>query len=126
MNFDRVKFTLPARMPLYLVAQASGTYFKEIKDLNPEIRGYELPKGTHILAVPKGAGADFHSRFAGLAEKWRQENRVHVYIVKKGDNLSTIAEHFHVALPALMAWNDLNPDKYIHPGEKLVIYREIQ
>ena len=121
--FDRVKITVPGRTPLFLVAQASGTYFKHIKDLNPEILGADLMKGTRILAVPAGAGASFHARFAGLAEKWRQENKMSVYIVKKGDSLSTIAERFHVTLPALMAWNDLHPENFIHPGEKLVIYQ---
>ena len=82
-----------------------------------------MPKGSHIVAVPEGAGPDFHPRFAGLVKSWRQENRMHIYIVKKGDNLSTIAERFDVALPALLAWNDLEPDNYIHPGEKLVIYQ---
>ena len=122
-TFDRVKITLPGRTPLHIVAQASGTYFKQIKDLNPEIRGHELPHGTHVIAVPKGSGAHFHARFADLSEKWRQEHKTHVYIVKKGDSLTTIAERFHVTLPALMAWNDLSPSRYIHPGEKLVIYR---
>lgn len=123
VTFDRVKATLPSRTPLYLFAQASGTNFKQIKDLNPEIRGNELPKGSHIIAVPKGSGENFHTHFASLAEKWRQEYKMHIYIVKKGDSLSAIAERFHVTLPALMAWNDLSPGKYIHPGEKLVIYQ---
>ena len=64
VTFDRVKITLPGTTPLYLVAQASGTNFKQIKDLNPEIRGHELPKGTHLIAVPKGSGENFHARFA--------------------------------------------------------------
>lgn len=123
VTFDRVKITLPGRTPLFLVAQASGTHFKKIKDLNPEIRGHDLPKGTHVIAVPKGSGEQFHGRFASLADKWRQEYKKHIYIVKKGDSLSTIAERFHVGLPALMAWNDLSPNGYIHPGEKLVIYQ---
>jgi len=121
--YDRVKITLPGRTPLYLVAQAAATHFKQIKDLNPEIRGDELMKGTHIIAVPKGAGSKFHARFAGLSEKWQQESSMHIYVVKKGDSLSTIAEQFKVALPALMAWNDLSPDNFIRPGEKLVIYQ---
>jgi len=123
VTFDRVKLTVPGNTPLHLVAQASGTHFKQIKDLNPEIRGHDLPKGTHIIAVPKGSGEKFHSRFASLSEKWRQEYNMHIYIVKKGDSLSTIAERFHVTLPALMAWNDISPNRYIHPGEKLVIYQ---
>ena len=123
ISFDRVKLTLPNRTPLHLVAQAAGTHFKQIKDLNPEIRGHDLLKGSHIIAVPEGSGKSFHSRFAGLADKWRQEYKMHIYIVKKGDNLSIIAERFDVTLPALMAWNDLSPNSYIHPGEKLVIYQ---
>ncbi|MDX1777065.1 MAG: transglycosylase SLT domain-containing protein [Desulfobulbales bacterium] len=123
VTFDRVKISLPGRTPLFLVAQASGTNFKKIKDLNPQVRGHELLKGTHIIAVPEGTGEKFHSRFAGLAEKWRQEHKMHIYIVQKGDSLSTIAERFDVTLPALMAWNDLSPSNFIHPGERLVIYQ---
>ena len=123
VSFDRVKLNLLNRTPLYLVAQAAGTHFKKIRDLNPEIRGHDLQKGSHIIAVPDGSGKSFHSRFTGLAEKWRQEYKMHIYIVKKGDNLSNIAGRFDVTLPALMAWNDLGPNSYIHPGEKLVIYQ---
>lgn len=123
VTFDRVKLNLPNRTPLYLVAQAAETHFKKIKDLNPEIRGDDLPKGTHVIAVPEGSGSNFHSRFADLAEKWRQEYKMHIYIVKRGDNLSLIAERFNVTLPALMAWNDLSPNSFIYPGEKLVIYQ---
>ena len=121
--FDRVKINLPGQTPLYLAARASASSFKQIKDLNPEIRGDYLPKGTIVIAVPKGAGAHFHERFADLAEQWRQENRTKIYIVKKGDSLSLIAARFKVPLPALMAWNNLHPDRFIHPGEKLVIYQ---
>jgi hypothetical protein len=123
VSFDRVKLTLSNRTPLYIIAQAAGTHFKQIKNLNPEIRGHDLPKGSHIVAVPKGTEKKFHSRFTRLAEKWKKEYKMHIYIVKKGDNLSIIAEQFHVALPALLAWNDLSLKSYIHPGEKLVIYQ---
>ena len=122
-TFDKVKITLASRTPLHLVAQASGTYFKQIKELNPELRGDELQKGTHVIAVPRGSGENFHARFAGLSEKWQRENKTQIYVVQKGDSLSAIAERFNVSLPALMAWNDLNPDKFIRPGEKLVIYQ---
>jgi hypothetical protein len=123
LSFDRVKITAPSNIPLYLVAQASGTYFKEIKDLNPEIRGHQLKKGTHVIAVPKGSGPQFHDSFAALVKQWRQQYKMQVYIVKRGDNLTAIAERFDVPLPALMAWNDLSPTRFIHPGEQLVIYR---
>lgn len=37
------------------IAQELGTYFLELKMLNPEIRKEYLPKGTHRLKVPKQA-----------------------------------------------------------------------
>lgn len=121
--FDRVKITLPVRTPLYLIAQAADTYFKRIKDLNPQILGHELPRGTHIVAVPRGKGENFHERFKPLTAQWRQEYKTFVYVIKKGDNLSDIADRFHVNLTALMTWNDLAPGRHIHPGEKIVIYQ---
>ena len=122
-SFDRVKITSQSNIPLYLVAQASGTYFKAIKDLNPEIRGHQLTKGAHVIAVPKGSGPEFHDSFATLVKQWHKEYKMHVYIVKKGDSLTAIAERFEVPLPALMAWNDLSPSRFIHPGEQLLIYQ---
>lgn len=122
-EYDRVRITLQGRTPLSLLAGAATTTYKRIRDLNPEIRRDALPRGTYVLAVPAGTGRNFHDRFADLSEKWRRDNRVHVYVVKRGDSLSTIAEQFRVGLPALMAWNELTPGNYIHPGEKLVIYQ---
>ena len=43
-------------------------------------------------------------------------------MVKKGDNLSLIAERFGVPLPTLFLWNDLTRGEHIHPGDRLIIY----
>jgi LysM repeat protein len=47
-----------------------------------------------------------------------------VYIVKKGDNLSLIADRFNVPLVALLIWNKLNLRAHIYPGDRLIIYRK--
>ena len=57
LTFDRVDVACPEDTPLQIIAQAAGATFKEMKDLNPEIRGYYLTKGRHTIAVPKGAVA---------------------------------------------------------------------
>ncbi len=44
-------------------------------------------------------------------------------MVKKGDNLSSIADRFGVPLVAIIFWNRLDPNKPIHPGDELIIYR---
>ncbi len=120
--FDRVQVECFQDTPIQVVAQAANTYFKVIKDLNPEIRGHFLSAGMHSLLLPEGAANGFDTRFKRLVERWQAENQERVYVVQRGDNLTTIAERFNVPLPALLIWNRLDRKRPIHPGDRLVIY----
>lgn len=111
----------PEDTPIALVARAAGTHFKMIKELNPEVRGYHLPKGDHRILVPKGAAADFERRFDLLRKEAAASREEQIYVVKEGDNLSAIAERFNVPLPAILIWNRRDPERPIHPGERLII-----
>ncbi|MDQ1336684.1 MAG: hypothetical protein QG552_3634 [Thermodesulfobacteriota bacterium] len=122
MSFDRIRIECPSETPVRLVAQAAGTRFKVIKDLNPEIRGYYLAQGTHEILVPKGASAGFQTRFAELVKQSASGENSKVYIVQKGDTLSSIAAKFDVPLPALIIWNRIDPQHPIHPGDRLTIH----
>ena len=122
LQYDRVRLECYQATPLAIVARAAGTYFKMIKDLNPEIRGHFLTAGSHWILLPPGTADVFDARFKNLVNQWLAENRERVYVVKAGDNLSSIAERFKVPLPALMIWNRLGNKKHIHPGDRLVIY----
>jgi len=124
LQFDRVELVCDQETPIYLVAQAAGTYFKVIKDLNPEIRRHYLAKGKYDIMVPRGAAPGFQARYEGLVKKWLAERKEHVYVVKKGENLSSIASHFDVPLPALLIWNNLGSKKQVKPGDLLLIYPE--
>jgi hypothetical protein len=122
LQFDRVHIESFQDTPIQVIARAANTHFKVIKDLNPEIRGHFLAAGTHSLLIPKGAESGFHARLKQLVQQWLAENQERVYVVKEGDNLTTIAERFNVPLPALLIWNRLNGKQPIHPGDRLVIY----
>jgi len=124
LQYDRIRIECSQETPIAVIAQAADTYFKRIKDLNPEIRGYYLAAGSHWLLIPPGAADGFHSRFNTLVNQWLAENRESIYVVKAGDNLSAIAERFNVPLPALFIWNRLAKNKHIHPGDRLVIYSD--
>ncbi len=122
LEFERVEIVCSQRTPLTIVARAAGTHFKKIKDLNPDIRGYFLPEGIHIVLVPEGSAVDFHHRFEKELALWEKDSGRVVHVVQPGDNLSTIADLYQVPLPALLKWNNLNPHKHIHPGDQLIIY----
>ena len=118
---DRVRFTSPGRLHLNIVARATDTIFKKIKELNPELRGYFLCEGDYDLAVPKGKGKEFNKRFQVLLSTWRDDTRQMYHVVKKGENLTMIAGKYHVPLAALLQWNRLTFKSYIHPGDVLVV-----
>ena len=60
----------------------------------------------------------FATRLRGIS--WKQSDRI--YIIKEGDNLSSIADKFGVPLAVLIIWNRLDMKKPIHPGDRLIIY----
>jgi membrane-bound lytic murein transglycosylase D len=119
--FDTVQVTCPSDVPILIVAQAAKTSFKEIKDLNPQFRGYYLPSGTHEIHVPKSSSSGFQKRYRPLVEKFLSAREERIYVVKKGDSLSIIADKFNVPLAALIIWNRIDPRRPIHPGDRLVI-----
>jgi hypothetical protein len=124
LKFDRIQVECFQKTPLALIAKAADTYFKKIKDLNPEIRGHYLAAGNHWLLIPQGSAVNFHARLKVLVDQWLAENQEREYVVKAGDNLSSIAERFNVPLPALIIWNRLSHKGHIHPGDRLVIYSD--
>jgi len=120
--FDRVQINCTQDVPIQILAKSANTFFKKLKDLNPEIRGHYLPKGVHSLMIPKGTSTGFHNRYKINLNVWAQQESAHIYIVQKGDNLSNIAERFNVPLPALLIWNRISMRNHIHPGDRILVY----
>ena len=121
VRVSTVELTTYEETSLRVVAQAAQTDFKRIKDLNPELRGHYLEAGTYILALPENTTPGFLERFKQGHQEWRQQRQERIYIVKSGDNLSTIAEQFHVPLAALLIWNHIDLNSPLHPGDRLII-----
>ncbi len=122
LEFDRISIDCFQEIPLSLVAKASETDFKVIKDLNPEIRGHYLTEGTHSILIPKGANKGFNARYKKLVKEYEGKRTDRIYIIKEGDNLSSIADKFDVPLAVLIIWNRLDMNEPIHPGGRLIIY----
>ncbi|MDM8523043.1 transglycosylase SLT domain-containing protein [Desulfococcaceae bacterium HSG8] len=122
LQFDRVQVEIFRETPVRLIARAAKTYFKVIKDLNPEIRGYYLHPGNHEILIPKGASRKFRKRYNKLFNQWIKDTEKNVYEVQQGDNLTFIAESFDVPLGALLIWNRLDFNHTIHPGDRLIVH----
>ncbi len=119
--FDRVRVKAEKEVPLRIIAKAANGPFKEIKDLNPEIRGHYLPAGDHEISIPKGSAKGFQKRLALLLKGMASEEMDRIYVVQKGDNLSSIAARFNVPVAALIIWNRIDLKSPIHPGQRLIV-----
>ena len=122
LRFDQTQINCLQEIPIWIIAKAAKTHFKAIKDLNPEIRGHYLAAGNHIVLLPKGASVDFQTLYQGLVKKFLATQKKQIYIVKKGDNLSLIADKFDIPLAALIIWNHIDIKRPIYPGDHLIIY----
>ena len=122
LTFDRITIDCLKEIPIRVIAQAAKTHFKVIKDLNPEIRGHYLGEGEHGILIPRGTSVGFQARYRRLVKKFLAAQKERIYVVKNGDNLSSIADRFDIPLAAIIIWNRLDPKRPIHPGERLIIY----
>lgn len=122
LSCDKVEIVCSQETPIRIIARAARTYFKVIKDLNPEIRGHYLPRGNHTVLIPKGASTGFQGRYEQYVKAYLATRKQKVYIVREGDNLSSIAQRFDIPLPALLIWNKLELKRPIRPGQQLIIY----
>jgi hypothetical protein len=130
------------RLHLRAVAEAAGTHYAMLKQLNPQLRQRYLPNGSHQVYVPKGAGATFARNFnetlaaeavaasqgvrpASTARPQMSAGRKTIqYEVKKGDTLAKIAAKFDASVASLKKWNNLGSTTQITPGRQLVIVKE--
>lgn len=122
VEFDMVKITVEQTIPITVIAEAANTYFKTIKDLNPQLRNYYLPPGSFTLYIPKGTAIEFNQRLDSLFSKWLNEKSERIYIVQSGDSLSSIAERFNVSVKALMIWNGFTSTGRLTVGQKIIVF----
>ena len=126
LSFELMPIECETEIPIRLVAAAAGTTFKRIKDLNPEIRGHYLARGPVKIRIPVPVPAGFAERFRQLQADYIEDRSGRIYVVRKGDNLTIIADRFDVSLSALLIWNGLDPRGVIHPGDQLMIYPDAE
>lgn len=47
------------------------------------------------------------------------------YVVRRGDSLASIARRFRLTVSKLLEWNKISLDKYLQPGQRLVLFVDI-
>lgn len=118
-----VTVTVTGHLLVRELAAAAGSYYREIRTLNPAIAGDRLPRGRYAVRIPETGRAQFASALAGLerAMAARAVQRA-TYRVRRGDTLGGIARRFGVSIAELRRWNAA-ARRGLHPGDVLVIER---
>ena len=82
------------------------------------IRGSMIRAGDTLM-IPMGSGWESSLAMAG------GEPQVKGYRVRQGDSLYRIAGKFKVSINDIIAWNALDPGKYLQPGQTLTLYIDV-
>lgn len=122
-KIDPVRLKTKYSAPVIIVAKAAGTYYKKIKDLNPQLLNDVIPAGEHTIFLPSGAAEGFAKRYLPLITEYRKNYKGKTYTVRSGDNLTSIARKNKMPLWKLLKYNNLHNRSVIRPGQKLVIMK---
>ena len=136
---DYASFNMPVSkvlvyksISLTLLAKHLGMCLNDLKVINPRLKYNIVPvhKDGFEVFIPKSKEAYFLAHKASIIEKSRYKGKVqkdyaygdfYYHRVRRGENLSTIAEKNRVGLSSLRRWNNIYHNR-IYPGQKLKIY----
>lgn len=118
---DYEYYSLPFTSPVRLVAKYSGVTEREFMQLNPALRSPFVPSNRHgyQIRLPKDKMLRLKENYNVLKNQSAQDYQV--YYVRRGDNLSKIAERFGVSQGILMSINGIVNSNRIREGQKLYI-----
>lgn len=128
LETETVMIKLKKPVHIKTLAEAAGTYFKRLKELNPSWQGYSLPAGLHWIRLPAEAAGGFQDRLAAAASAAvlppdaplpKRQETYRRYVIAKGDTLSRVARKLGVTTDHLKEINDLSSN-LIKPGQ--VVY----
>jgi len=116
---ESVSLNLKRPVHLTVVARAAGTSYRQLRELNPELRRRYLPKGHVTIVVPPGEAKGLAARLKKGGPSPTPETET--YTVRRGDNLSSIARRHGLTLDEIKDANELEGECVIVPGQRLKI-----
>jgi membrane-bound lytic murein transglycosylase D len=120
---ERINHTVSAGESFWSISRRYGVDTRELAQWNGLAPGDTLQAGrTLAVWVPAGSERAMSARVgSGPSDTQRRVT----YQVRRGDNLSRIAGRFGVSVGDLVRWNNLSPDTYLQPGQRLTVIVDI-
>lgn len=109
--------------PIHLktMAKTIDVPYKELLDLNPELKRHSTPARAYDLRLPKGKGKLLLAKLPSIPV-WKPQIPEFVYHrVRRGEVLSSIARKYRTSVRAIMRLNRLRSSRYLRVGWRLKI-----
>ncbi|WP_240732664.1 LysM peptidoglycan-binding domain-containing protein [Halioglobus maricola] len=117
---DRVRwehYRIESGDNLIRIARKFDTEVELLRQVN-DIRGSMIRAGDTLM-IPQGS--DWATSLA-MADRSNDEPTRRGYRVRRGDSLYRIAGRFKISVHDIIAWNSLDPNAYLQPGQRLTLY----
>jgi membrane-bound lytic murein transglycosylase D len=103
---------------LWSISRRYGVGTRELASWNSMAPGDVLSVGRELVVWTDKAVA---AAPASNADRIRRLT----YTVRRGDSLSRISTRFRVSVAEVLRWNSLAADKYLQPGQRLILYVDV-
>jgi membrane-bound lytic murein transglycosylase D len=113
--------TIEKPVQLKTVAKTLGIPYKEITELNSELRLQVTPAAPYSLKVPLGMGKTMLAKLNEIPKWTPPENAYVIHRVKRGETLSTIATRYRTSVRKIVLVNHIRRKHFIRVGQKLKI-----
>ena len=108
-NVGSKKYVVRSGDSLWTIARAQGVSMQRLMRAN-HVGPRDTLRVGQSLIIP------------GASNNQRRVTRKVRYKVRKGDSLARIANKFNVSIKEITSWNDLDRNRYLQPGQGLLLY----
>jgi membrane-bound lytic murein transglycosylase D len=105
---------------LWTISRRYGVNVRDLAGWNAMAPGDVLSVGRELVVWTKQSAPS-----RAVASQAQDQIRKVSYVVRRGDSLSSIAGRFRVTVAKLLQWNSLSAQKYLQPGQRLVMYVDV-
>ncbi len=113
--------TLDTSTDLEIIAQFCDISYRELKELNPELKRWCTPPGitNYQLRVPYGRAQQVNHLYAQLPKHKRAS--YHRHQIKSGDTLQVLAKTYRIRVDDIVALNKINNPRALQIGHNLIL-----